>query len=202
MPTIRYLTPADYDDICAIIDKHSSGPGAWCNDSSAPAAPNFRKLAKDHVELCFPQPMSNFWGYFDDSGKLVAWTMFVRWADHDNVTVRLLIEDPEADLPRANGAVWSDAAVDLVNWGIGSFWCEGVSCFWSRTYAGREARHVSVHPNCLLAEYERRDVLKLPVNTVSPDEYRRVTWSPVDYETTICRFNDPRPLKDYLEGPK
>ena len=200
MPTIRFLTPADYDEMCAIIDKHTSGAGAWCNDTSAPPAQNFRQLARDHVDQCFGQPMSNFWGYFDDDGKLVAWTFFVRWADMTNVTIRLLVEDPEADLPRADGAAWSDAAIDLVNWGIGYFWSEGVECFWSRIYEGREAHHVSANPNSMLTEYGREDVMVVPVNTLPPPEYRRVSWSPIDYETTITRFKDPLPLPAYLES--
>ncbi|MGJ4945060.1 hypothetical protein ACQR1W_31155 [Bradyrhizobium sp. HKCCYLS1011] len=202
MPSIRYLTPADYDDMCAIIDKHSSGPGAWCNDRGAPAAANFRKLAKDHVDLCFGEAMCHFWGYFDDGGHLVAWTLFVRWLDSANITIRLLIEDPEANLSRADGAIWSDAAVDLVNWGVGFFWSEGVSCFWSRLYAGRETNHVSAHPNCMLGQFKKETVLTVAKGELSPPEYRRVTWSPVDYGTTICKFSDPLPLKDYLEGSK
>ncbi|BBZ94328.1 hypothetical protein BRDID11004_47690 [Bradyrhizobium diazoefficiens] len=199
MPTIRFLTPADYADMCAIIDKHSSGPGAWCNDKAAPAAQNFRQLAKDHVDLCFGEAMSNFWGYFDDAGKLVAWTLFIRWQDSDNITIRLLIEDPDADLPRADGAVWSEAAVDLVNWGIGYCWTEGVSFFWSRIYAGREANHVSDHPNCMLGQYQKEAVLAVAKGALPPPEYRRVSWSPVDYDTTICKFTDPLPLAQYLE---
>jgi hypothetical protein len=79
MPTIRFLTPADFGDMCDIIDKHSSGPGAWCNDETAPvqSAERFRQAAKDHVDQCFFHGMAHFWGYFDDAGKLVAWTLFV-----------------------------------------------------------------------------------------------------------------------------
>jgi hypothetical protein len=190
MPTIRFLTPADFGDMCDIIDKHSSGPGAWCNDETATvqSAERFRQAAKDHVDQCFFHGMAHFWGAFDDAGKLVAWTLFVRWPDHTNITLRLLIEDPQAGLQRADRAVWSDAAVDLVNWGLNYFRPQGVDCFWARLYNGREDRHISLHPKCLLREYKRENVAAVPSGTIPPEEYRRVSWLSVDYDTTICRF--------------
>jgi hypothetical protein len=200
MPMIRFLTPADYADMCDIIDKHSSGLGAWCNDPTAPEKPNFRRLAKDQVDLCFEHAMSNFWGYFDDAGKLVAWVNFIRWLDNTNITIRSVIEDPDAGLPRQDGAVWSDAAVDLVNWGIGFFWSEGVENFWCRMYAGKEHRHVSAHPNCMLTEYQRSKVYFIPAGEQPPPEYRRVSWSPFDDPTVIYRFSDTLPLLAYLES--
>ncbi|WP_315729793.1 hypothetical protein [Bradyrhizobium sp. SZCCHNRI2010] len=202
MPTIRFLTPADFGDMCDIIDKHSSGMGAWCNDPSAPEKSDFRQLAKDHVDLCFEHAMSNFWGYFDDSGKLVSWVNVTRWADDKNITIRSVIEDPSAGLARQDGAVWSDAAVDLVNWGIGFFWSEGVSAFWCRLYAGREDRHVSAHPNCMLTQYSREKVIDIPAGQQPPKEYQRVTWSPFGDDTAIYRFSDSLPLAAYLESSK
>ncbi|MEH2517495.1 hypothetical protein V1279_003068 [Bradyrhizobium sp. AZCC 1610] len=200
MPTIRFLTPADFADMCDIIDKHSSAAGAWFNDRSAPATANFRQLAKDHAWLCFTQPMSNFWGYFDDAGKLVAWVLFNRWLDLTNITLRLVIEDPDANLPRADGAIWSDAAIDLVNWGVGYFWSEGIECFWARLYLGRESFHVSRQPNCLLSTYEAEAVLIVPAYRVPPEGYRRVSWAPVGDHTMIYKFKDPLPLAAYEES--
>ncbi|WP_315768359.1 MULTISPECIES: hypothetical protein [unclassified Bradyrhizobium] len=202
MPKIRFLTPADFGDMCDIIDKHSSGMGAWCNDPEAPTKQNFRQLAKDHVDLCFEHAMSSFWGYFDDSGKLVSWVNFTRWADNDNITIRSVIEDPEAALPRQDGAAWSDAAVDLVNWGIGFFWTDGISTFWSRLFAGREDRHISAHPSCMLTQYAREKVVDIPGGQRPPQEYQRVTWSSFDDATAIYRFNDPLPMAAYLQSAR
>ncbi|WP_316200894.1 MULTISPECIES: hypothetical protein [unclassified Bradyrhizobium] len=202
MPTIRFLTPADFGDMCDIIDKHSSGMGAWCNDPTAPVRAYFRRLAKDHVDQCFGHGMTNFWGYFDYAGRLVSWVNFIRWADDTNITIRSVIEDPDAALPRQDGAVWSNAAVDLVNWGIGYFWSEGVSAFWCRMFAGKEDRHISVHPNCMLIEYQREKIVDIPGGKLPPEEYRRVSWSPFDDDTAIYRFSDPLPLAAYLESGK
>lgn len=202
MPTIRFLTPADYADMCDIIDKHTSPASAWCNDRSAPERPNFRMIAKDHLYLFFQQNMAFFWGYFDDAGRLVAWVHFSRWADMTNITIRTVIEDPEAGLPRAAGASWSDAVIDLVNWGIGHFWSEGVEYFWSRVYVGREALHISRHPNCLLSNYWAEKVLDVPADTLPPPEYYRVSASPIGNDTMIYRFKDPLPLAAYYESFK
>jgi hypothetical protein len=200
MPTIRFLTPADSADMCDIIDKHSSGMGAWCNDPAAPPKENFRKFAKEHVDLCFDHAMTNFWGYFDDTGKLVSWVNFIRWVDNTNITIRSVIEDPEANRPRQEGAIWSDAAIDLVNWGIGYFWSEGIPIFWCRLFSGKEDRHYSAHPNCMLTDYHREKVLFLKGGELPPPEYRRVTWKPFDDDTAIYRFSDPLPLAAYLES--
>ncbi|WP_316207386.1 hypothetical protein [Bradyrhizobium sp. SZCCHNR3118] len=202
MPSIRFLTPADYADICDIIDKHGSGRGAWCNDTTAPERRQFRQLAKDHMDLCFYHAMSNFWGYFDDAGKLVSWVNFTRWIDNTNVTIRSVLEDPDAGLARQAGAVWSDATVDLVNWGIGFFWSEGVSAFWCRLFSGYESRHISAHPHCLLSEYQREKVVDLPGGQKPPAGYQRVTWSSFDDDTAIYKFSDPMPLAEYLESRK
>jgi hypothetical protein len=200
MPTIRFLTPHDYEDMCAVVEKFTSSTGAWCNDPSVPARPDFPRLATEHLWTCFPEAMSNFWGYFDDAGKLVAWTGFRRWLDNKNITISHVIEDPDANLPRGDGWHWSEAAVDLVNWGIGYFWSEGVECFWCRLYAGREQLHISNIPNCLLSNCKREKVLDIPPGTIPPPEYQRVTWSRVGDNTAIYRFTDPLPLAAYLES--
>lgn len=199
MPTIRFLTPADTADIYAMIEKFTSGMGAWCNDPSAPARSDFQRFAKEHVDQCFEQPMSNLWGYFDDAGQLVAWVNYIRWQDNSNITIRTVMEDPDAGLSRADGAVWSDAAIDLINWGIGHFWSEGVENFWCRLYAGKEDRHPSAHPNCMLTSYVREKVLEVKAGDVPPEEYRRVSWSAFGDDTAIYRFSDPLPLADYLK---
>src|ERR1700754_4204290 len=100
MPSIRILTPADFWDICYIIDKHTSGAGACCNDPNAPARPNFAQLTKNNLNLLFEQPMTFVFGYDDDAGNLVAWCCLNRWADPDNITIRMVMEDPQAGLPK------------------------------------------------------------------------------------------------------
>jgi hypothetical protein len=200
MPTIRHLTPFDLDDMHAIVDKHSSGVGAWCNDPSAPPRSDFRSFAKAHIDQLFPQAMSHYFGYFDDDGKLVAWSGFHRWVDNTNITVSTFIEDPDANLPRGSGSVWSDALIDVVNWGVGYFWSEGVECFWSRVYAGREDRHPFSHPNCLLNSYRAESMCFMRGGQPTPIEYRRVSWVCVGDDSMIYRFKDPLPLAAYLEG--
>lgn len=200
MPTIRHLTPFDLDDMHAIIDKHSSGVGAWCNDPSAPARPDFRNFAKAHIDRLFPQAMAHYFGYFDDAGRLVAWTGLHRWVDNTNITVSTFIEDPDANLPRGSGCVWSDAVIDLVNWGVAYFWSEGVEYFWSRVYAGKEDRHPFSHPNCLLNSCEAERMCFIPAGELTPPEYRRVSWVRVGDDSMIYRFKDPLPLAAYLES--
>jgi hypothetical protein len=199
MPTIRLLTPADLPLVEAMVDVHTSGAGAWCNDRTAPARAPFAQLTKDNINILIAEAMTFLFGYFTDDGHLVAWTLFNRWLDNDNVTIRQLMEDPTATLTHATGQTWSDEAVDLVNWAMGWFWTEGVSCFWSRVYTGRETMHISRHPNSQLSEYTAAKVIDVPAQTKPPDQYNRVSFSSLGDNTSIYQFTDPQPLAQYLK---
>lgn len=199
MPTIRKLTTDDLPAIHAMIDKHTSGAGAWCNDRTAPARPDFAQLTKDNLDILFGHAMTFLFGYCDDSSNLLAWTCFNRWLDNDNITIRQVMEDPQANLSRGAGQTWSDAAVDTVNWAIGWFWSEGVKTFWSRVYSGRETMHIFHHPNCQLSGYTSSKVIDIPARTKPPQEYNRVSFSSLGDDTSIYRYDDPLPLAQYLE---
>ncbi|MGX9944856.1 hypothetical protein ACTG4Q_20540 [Bradyrhizobium denitrificans] len=199
MPTIRHLTPADYPDMCDILDLHTSGPGAYANDRSAPPSPEFHAHAKWYIDTLFETPISHFFGYFDDEGRLAAFCCFIRWATDTDVTVNIKVENPSIELPRAEGARWSDASIDLVNWGVGYFWSEGVTTFWSLQIEGQEAASFSAHPNCMLNEYQREKVMDLPAGQLPPEEYRRVQWMPIFQAAAIYKYSDPLPLREYLK---
>jgi hypothetical protein len=198
MPTIRYLTPADYQDMCDILDKHVSGPGAYCNDRSAAPSADFDRHSKWYIDTLFAAAMTDFFGYFTDQGKLAAFCCFVRWTPKD-VIANIKVEDPSIDLPRAEGARWSDAMIDLVNWAVGAFWSEGYSTFWTLQTEGQEAASFPAHPNCILNQYERVKVMDIAAGKVAPEEYRRVHWMPVFQNLTMFKYTDPLPLDQYLK---
>ncbi|MEY9575898.1 hypothetical protein ABIE88_003474 [Bradyrhizobium diazoefficiens] len=199
MPTIRFLTPGDIPDMWDILDQHSSGPGAYANDPDAPPSSYFHDHAKEFIERMFYEAMSNFFGYFDDEGKLAAFCLFVRWANNTDITVSIKVENPSLNLPRAEGARWSDATIDLVNWGIGYFWSEGVTTFWTLLIKGHEAAGFTVHQNCLLNQYQREKVVDVPAGTRPPAEYSRVHWKLLYQDAEIFKYTDPLPLAEYLK---
>jgi hypothetical protein len=199
MPTIRFLTPADYPDICDILDLHTSGPGAYCNDRSAQPTADFHSHAKEYIDTLFYHGMTTFFGYFDDQGRLAAFCCFLRWLTNTDVTISLKVENPALDLPRAEGARWSDATIDLVNWGIGSFWSEGVTTFWTQQIVGQEAAVFAAHPNCMINQYQREKVMDLPAGQRLPEEYRRISWMPIFADSVIYKYTDPLPLPEYLK---
>ncbi|MGC0389180.1 hypothetical protein [Bradyrhizobium sp. USDA 241] len=200
MPTIRFLTPADYPDICDILDQHTSGPGAYANDRDAPPSQYFHDHAKEFIDRMFFEAMSNFYGYFDDEGRLAAFCLFVRWENVTDITISIKVENPSLDLPRAEGARWSDATIELVNWGIGYFWSEGVTTFWTLQMRGQEPASFMAHPNCILNQYQREKVLDLPAGTRPPAEYSRVTWKLLFQDASIVKYTDPLPLAEYLKA--
>jgi predicted RNA methylase len=75
VPKIRELTPADYADMCDIADTHSSPASAYQNRFDAPEFQNFPTICKDYIWSIFQHSQSNFFGYFTDEGKLVAFTL-------------------------------------------------------------------------------------------------------------------------------
>ena len=112
MPTIRFLTPADYPDMCDILDLHTSGPGAYANDRNAPPSADFHRQSKWYIDTLFEAAMTSFFGYFDDEGRLAAFCCFIRWRNNTDITVNIKVENPSLDLPRAEGARWSDAMIE------------------------------------------------------------------------------------------
>lgn len=199
MPTIRVLTPGDIPDMWNILDKYSSGPGAYCNDPNAEPSPYFQEHARLFIDTMFAEAMSTFFGYFDDEGQLAAFCLFVRWANDSDITISIKVEDPTLNLPRAEGARWSDATMDLVNWAVGWFWSEGITAFWTLGIAGQEAAGFPAHPNCILNQYQRQKVVDVPAGTKPPQEYSRVHWLVLFQDATIFKYSDPLPLADYLK---
>ena len=199
MPTIRFLTPADYPDMCDILDLHTSGPGAYGNDRSAPPSADFNWQAKWYIDTLFEAAMSSFFGYFDDEGRLAAFACFIRWKNATDITLNIKVENPTLDLPRAEGARWSNATIDLMNWGVGYFWSEGVKTFWVLQIAGQEPASIPAHPNCILNQYQREKVLDIPAGQLPPEEYRRVQWMPIFQQSAIYKYTDPLPLDEYLK---
>jgi hypothetical protein len=199
VPTIRFLTPADYPDMCDILDQHSSGPGAYANDPNAPPSADFHWQSKWYIDTLFEGAMTSFFGYFDDEGRLAAFCCLWRWLDNHNITINIKLENPALDLPRAEGARWSDATIDLVNWGVGSFWSEGVTTFWTMQIVGQEAASFTAHPNSMLNQYEREKVMDLPAGQLPPPEYARVQWMPIFQDAEIYKYTDPLPLQEYLK---
>lgn len=199
MPSIRHLTPADYADMCDILDQHSSGPGAYANDRNATPSPDFHRHSKWYIDYLWDKQMANFFGYFNDEGQLAAFICFVRWLNATDVTINIRVENPSLDLPRAEGTRWSDAANDLVNWGVGYFWSEGIKTFWSLQIKGQEEAGFTAHPNCLLNQYQREKVMNLSAGELPPEALRRVQWMPIFQESAIYKYTDPLPLAEYLK---
>ncbi|TYO65535.1 hypothetical protein FXV83_16520 [Bradyrhizobium hipponense] len=199
MPTIRFLTPADYPDMCDILDKHTSGPGAYANDRTAAPSADFNWHAKWYIDTLFEAAMTNFFGYFDDEGRLAAFVCFIRWVNDTDISINIKVEDPTIDLPRAEGARWSDVTIDLINWGVGYFYSEGVTTFWTLMMSGQEAASFAAHENCILNQYGKEKVLSLPAGELPPEQYRRVQWMPIFQDSEIYKYTDPLPLSEYLK---
>jgi hypothetical protein len=200
MPTIRFLTPGDIPDMWDILDQHSSGPSAYANDGSAPPSDRFQEHSRFYIETLFEAAMTNFFGYFDDEGRLAAFVCFIRWVNDTDISINIKVENPSLDLPRAEGARWSDATIDLINWGIGYFYSEGVTTFWTLMIDGQEGASFASHENCILNQYQRKKVLSLAEGELPTQQYRRVQWMPIWQASAIYKYTDPLPLEEYLKA--
>ncbi len=199
MPNIRFLTPLDYADMCDIVDTHDGPQSAYHNNFDAPAVPGWRDDVKWFLWENFTQPCANIFGYFDDEDRLVAFAMFVRWLDYDNFTMSVRMENKNLNLPRrTDESRYSEALVDLTNYGLGYFRSEGHEFVWAQHF-GTDGLTIADEPNCILSTYIRHAILELPANTKPPAEYHRVAWVTNPEPSIIYCFEDPMPLHTFTE---